>query len=123
MSCGLEQQASLLTMLMGLVIFECLLTCNFLALGNSSCFDGQVLPIESDQVSPSVFRLVPVVCTNGFPVTICNRGFDDQDAAVVCRSIGQSIGLQFSGKCTHFLFLIIKCYTTILSSSVQVVEL
>ncbi len=94
-----------------------LLNCNFLALGNSSCFDCQVLPIESNQVSPSVFRMVPVVCTNGFPVTICNRGFDDQDAAVVCRSIGQSISLQFSGKCTHFLsfFLIIKCYTMISS--------
>ncbi len=86
-----------------------LLTYNFLALGNSSCFDCQVLPIESNQVSPSVFRMVPVVYTNGYPVTICNQGFNDQDAAAVCRSIGQSIGLQFSGKCTHFLsFLFLK---------------
>ena len=61
--------------------------------GPQTCLEGQILPLSFDQVSPSVLRVLPVVCVGGVLGSFCSRGFDDQDAAVVCRALGASIGL------------------------------
>ena len=68
--------------------------------GPQTCLEGQVLPFSFDQVSPGVLRILPVVCVGGVLRSICSRGFDDRDAAVVCRTLGAFIGLSNNtGKC------------------------
>ena len=63
-----------------------------------SCVEGQVFPAEVPTLSSNGIQITPVVCVNGIPGSICSRGFDDQDAAVVCRSLGNSLNITGSGE-------------------------
>ncbi len=56
-----------------------------------SCVEGDFYPLGLDQVSAGVLRIVPGVCLNGRIGSICSRGFDNNDATVVCRAFGTSI--------------------------------
>ncbi len=56
-----------------------------------SCVEGDFYPLDFNQVSTGVLRIVPGVCLNGRIGSICSRGFDNNDATVVCRAFGTSI--------------------------------
>ena len=61
-----------------------------------SCEEGEVIPlVHNSSESDSSITFSPLVCVNGFPGKICNKGFDNQDASVLCRELIQKSNFSF----------------------------
>ena len=85
----------------------------------SACSTGELRLVNGDGNSNGRVE----TCLGGIWGTICNIGWDDEDAASICQSLGYSSG----GACVHVLKLVhacmANCYYSLLAIAILSTEL